>query len=117
MAARATRRRHAPYALAQHRSRFHIDGCGRLAHLLRCARSIPCRRAPRTDRRRRSDEIRLATPEYRVREAIRSRSPGPEFLGAARHINGVEATPADSSLREGGIRIFIEDVNDEHCLM
>ena len=44
----AARQRHAPHALAQHRSPLHLVGRRRLAHLLRCARPVP-RRISRLD--------------------------------------------------------------------
>ena len=72
-------RRHAPHALAQHRSQVRGDGRGGLAHLLRRARPVPGRSPHRPHRRRRRDEVRLATPERRVRQAVRHRSGEPHL--------------------------------------
>ena len=44
-------RRHAPDAVAQHRSPLHLDGCCRVAHLLRCAGSPSRRNSHRPHRR------------------------------------------------------------------
>ena len=43
LGARAARQRHAPHALAQHRSPLHLDGRRGLAHLLRRAGAAPRR--------------------------------------------------------------------------
>ena len=56
----------------QHRSPLHLDGCCRVAHLLRCAGSPSRRNAHRPHRRSRRDEVRrLAATERRVRKAVR----------------------------------------------
>ena len=51
--ARSRWRRHAPDAVAQHRSPLHLDGCRRLAHLFRRAGSPARRNAHRPHRGRR----------------------------------------------------------------
>ena len=53
-------RRHAPHALAQHRSWLHLVGRRGLAHLLRRAGSASRRSAHRTHRRPRDHEVRAA---------------------------------------------------------
>ena len=52
--------RHAPDAVAQHRSPVHLQGRGGLAHLLRCAGSPSRRSAHWTHRRPRRHEVRAA---------------------------------------------------------
>src|SRR3982751_2896765 len=69
---------HAPHALAQHRSEVRVDGRGWLAHLLRRPRSVPGRSPHRPHRRWRGDEVRVATLEYRIREAVRHRRREPK---------------------------------------
>ena len=65
-------RRHAPDAVAQHRSPLHLDGRCRVAHLFRCSGSPSQRNSHRPHRRRRGDEVRrLAAIERRVRKAVR----------------------------------------------
>src|SRR3981081_1024000 len=83
MAARATRRRHAPHALAQHRSSFHIDGGGGPANSHPLAREPPSPADTPPNRWGRSDEVRLATSEYRVRKTIRHGVAGPSAQGPA----------------------------------
>ncbi len=63
--------RHAPDAVAQNRSPLHLNGCCRLAYLLRCAGSPSRRSAPWTHRRPRCHEVRVAAIERRVRKAVR----------------------------------------------
>ncbi len=64
--------RHAPDAVDQHRSPLHLDGCCRVAHLLRRPGS-PSQRSPhRPHRWSRGHEVRLAAAERRVRTAVRS---------------------------------------------
>ena len=66
--------RHAPDAVAQHRSPLHLDGCCRLAHLPRCSGSPARRNSHRPHRWSRRDEVRrLAATERRVRKAVRRR--------------------------------------------
>ena len=50
--------RHAPDAVAQHRSPLHLVGRGRLAHLFRCSGSPSQRNSHRPHRRWRCDEVR-----------------------------------------------------------
>ena len=68
----ASRWRHAPDAVDQHRSPLHLDGCCRVAHLLRRAGSPSQRNSHRPHRWSRRDEVRrLAAAERRVRKAVR----------------------------------------------
>src|SRR5882724_3381742 len=55
--------RHAPDAVAQHRSRLHLHGCRRVAHLFRCSRSPSHRKSHRPHRRRPGHEVRLASAQ------------------------------------------------------
>src|SRR6516164_970071 len=66
----AARERHTPYPLAQNRPRVHLDGCGWLTYLLRRPRWVPGRPDHRPHRCRRGNEVRVATPERRVRQAV-----------------------------------------------
>src|SRR5207244_9012268 len=65
-------RRHAPDPVDQHRSPLHLDGCRRVAHLLRRSGSPSPRNAHRPHRRSRRDEVRrLAAIARGVRKAAR----------------------------------------------
>src|SRR5262249_52585986 len=97
MAARCIGRGHAPDPLAQHRSPLHFDGRGRLAHLLRCARWTPCWRAPRANRWRRGDEVRLATSEFRIRQAVRCRVPEPRDPDRETDMKKTDSQPGRSA--------------------
>ena len=77
--------RHAPDAVDQHRSPLHLDGCCRVAHLLRCSGSPSQRNAHRPHRWWRRDEVRrLAAAERRVRQAVRRRdAPAARLTGGS----------------------------------
>ena len=65
-------RRHAPDAVDQHRSPLHVDGCCRVARLLRCSGSPSQRNPHRPHRWSGGDGVRwLAATERRVRTAVR----------------------------------------------
>ncbi len=66
--------RHAPDAVARHRSPLHLNGCCRVAHLFRCSGSPSQRNSHRPHRCWRGDEVRLASAQFGVRPAIRYRS-------------------------------------------
>jgi hypothetical protein len=66
--------RHAPDAVAQHRSPLHLNGCCRVAHLFRCSGSPSQRNCHRPHRWWRGGEVRLASAQLGVRPAIRYRS-------------------------------------------
>src|SRR2546421_9088673 len=62
----------APFAVDQHRSPLHRDGCCRVAPLLRCSGSPAQWDPPRPHRWSRGDEVRwLATAARGVRKAVR----------------------------------------------
>ena len=64
--------RHAPDAVAQHRSTLHLVGCRGLAHLFRCSGSPSQRNSHRSHRGWRRDAVRrLAAAERGVRQAVR----------------------------------------------
>ena len=82
--------RHAPDAVAQHRSPLHLNGRCRLAHLFRCSGSPSQRNSHRPHGRPRGDEVRrLAATERRVRQAVSCR-------------NAQRAAPACSKVMNGG---------------
>src|SRR4029453_14913860 len=67
--------RHPPDAVDQHRSPLHLDGCCRVAHLLRCSGSPSQRNPHRPYRWSRGNEVRrLAAAERGVRQAVRYRN-------------------------------------------
>ena len=64
--------RHAPDAVARHRSPLHLNGCCRVAHLFRCSGSPSQRNSDWTHGWPRGHEVRrLAAIERGVRQAVR----------------------------------------------
>jgi uncharacterized protein YndB with AHSA1/START domain len=68
----ASRWRHAPDTVDQHRSALHRNGCCRVARLFRRPGSPAQRESHRPNRRSRGDEVRrLAAAAHGVRQAVR----------------------------------------------
>src|SRR6476646_3202836 len=76
MGTRASEQRHALNAVAQHRSPIHLDGRSRMTYMPGCSRLLSKRKCPRQHRWWRSNEVRLAEAEHRVRQTVWCGNPG-----------------------------------------